>query len=627
MYEADMSLQELQKVFQEAIAQERYEEARHAAEALWKAAPGPASANVIVQGFAKGTLPAQWPRLRVAFARSWTVEAAVGLFQAQTLMAGLVVECYVGGFDGYAQELMEAHSALYAFKPDVIFLSLYAPTVIPELWENFSALDAEGVRGRVDEALWLFEMLAGAVRQNSEAALFIETLQMPAEAVWNFADAQSSEMNRAEAVASINAALRALPERYPGLHVMDANAARLRMGDGQWVDPVRWLTMRLPLSALALQEMARLWAGVLVAFAGRGAKVIVCDLDNTLWGGVLGEDGAEGIVLGREYPGAAYRTLQGVLLDHYRAGVLLAVCSKNNEEEAMQVLAEHSQMRLRPEHFSAFEINWNDKASGLEAIARRLNVGLDALLFIDDNPAECAWVRARLPEVRVLELPVENPMAYAGLLLNHPALSRLKITGEDRARAGRYREQVQREALKEASATLEDYYCSLQMQLRVRVNAEGDVERVAQLTQRTNQFNLTTRRYQERDVWERLEAVDWDVMAFELEDRFGVQGVIGVIMGRNEGEVYWLDTFLMSCRVIGRTVEDAMLACAASEALRRGAKHLIGEFAETPKNVPCRDFYAKRGFDAQACDEVFQQWAVQLKSDAFAIPAWIQIKD
>jgi FkbH-like protein len=370
--------------------------------------------------------------------------------------------------------------------------------------------------------------------------------------------------------------------------------------------------------------LAKEWARFLHPLTGKVAKAVAIDLDNTLWGGVIGEDGMAGIRLGGEYPGAAYRSLQRALLDLYRRGILLAVCSKNNPEDAMEALERHPEMLLRPQHFAALRINWQDKAQNLREIAAELNIGIDAIAFLDDNPVERQHVRAGLPEVTVIELP-EDPMQYARVLRESPVFERLTLSEEDRERGQYYVAQRERTQLEQSVGSKEDFYRSLQQEAEVAAVSPATLARVAQLTQKTNQFNVTTRRYTEQEISDKAASPDWGVYSIRVRDRFADNGLVGVAILHFDGDGCEIDTLLLSCRVIGRTVETAFLAWLIERAEARGAKRIAGWFLPTKKNAPAKDFYASHGFDRASEDSRGVLWALDLPQSRVVRPEWVRL--
>jgi FkbH-like protein len=342
---------------------------------------------------------------------------------------------------------------------------------------------------------------------------------------------------------------------------------------------------------------------LLAAKQGRSYKCLVLDLDNTVWGGVIGDDGLDGIVLGQGSPlGEAYVAFQDYARELTRRGVILAVCSKNDEANALEPFDKHPDMVLRRADIASFVANWSDKAANIRAIAEELNIGLDSLVFIDDNPFERNLVRQELPMVAVPEVS-EDPTYFAQAIADAGYFEGLSVTEEDRERAGQYQGNKAREALKSSATDLPAYLRGLEMRLIWKRFDKLGLQRIVQLINKSNQFNLTTRRYTDEDVF----AVMADPNAFGLQlrllDRFGDNGVIAIVIGRlkSGGDLY-IDTWLMSCRVLGRQVEPTTLNLIAQEARKLGARRLIGEYIPTKKNGMVKGHYVRLGFTVMETD-------------------------
>jgi FkbH-like protein len=424
----------------------------------------------------------------------------------------------------------------------------------------------------------------------------------------------------------INRRIANLPSEYRGVYLLNYDGLIAEAGRTNWHSEQNWATSRLPWSAEALPRLAAEWVRFLHPLTGRSCKALAVDLDNTLWGGVIGEDGIEGIQLAEDGPGVAFVNLQRAILDLHHRGILLAICSKNNSAEALEVLEKHPAMLLRPEHFAALRINWNDKAENLREIAGELNLGIDSIAFLDDNPAERAWVRSQEPDVTVIELP-EDPLEYARTLREAPVFERLTVSTEDRERNRYYQQQRQRKDLKRDGTSLEDFYRSLSTVVEIAPVTATTLPRVAQLTQKTNQFNLTTKRYTEQQIAALTADPGWGVYAVTVRDRFGDNGITGVAIVRDRAAVHEIDTFLLSCRVIGRTVETAMLAHLARKAKECGATTLAGEFVPTRRNVPARDTYLRHGFRCVTEIETGSRWEFDLAGGVrIETPSWLDVK-
>ena len=368
------------------------------------------------------------------------------------------------------------------------------------------------------------------------------------------------------------------------------------VGLARWHDPLRWHDAKLPFALDAIPLYADHLCRLLAAARGLARKCLVLDLDNTLWGGVIGDDGVDGIKLGQgSAAGEAHLAVQALALDLRRRGIVLAVCSKNEDDAARIPFCKHDEMILKEDHISAFVANWTDKATNLRDIARALNIGTDALVFLDDNPAERERVRQELPEVAVPEVG-DEPSEYVRILSMAGYFEAVAFGDEDRARADMYQANAQRSAAMQKIGNLDDYLASLDMVCTIRPFDELGRARIAQLVNKSNQFNLTTRRYTESDV----AAFEASARAFTLQvrlvDRFGDNGMISVVIFEDRGEDWVCDTWLMSCRVLGRRVEEAVLAQVAAAAIQVGAKRLVGEYIPTAKNRLVEKHFEKLGF-------------------------------
>src|SRR5262249_12812341 len=312
-------------------------------------------------------------------------------------LAGIDIKFHVGDFNAYAQEALDPGSSLYRFDPDAIVLAIQTRDIAPALWNEFADMTVESAESVRKGVLDNLEALLKAIRSRSHAHVVIHSMEKVSQPAKGLSDSQAvGGQNRV--IEQLNAELTEIVGKYAGAYLLDYDALTAKHGRNRWQDPQKWLSMRMPISADCLIHLANEWLRIIHPLCGRVCKALVCDLDNTLWGGVIGEDGMDGIKLDDEFPGAAYRDLQRVILDLYRRGIILAVCSKNNYNDAMEVLEKHPQMLLRPEHFAAIKINWTDKAKNLEDIAQELNIGIDSLALLDDSPTEREFVRAMLPQ-------------------------------------------------------------------------------------------------------------------------------------------------------------------------------------------------------------------------------------
>jgi FkbH-like protein len=598
--------------------------AQAAVQQLWRNYPTAGSAAYVAACYEQLKPHIRLVPCRLAILRSFTIEPIVPILRAAGLVNGIDLTVQVGAFNTYAQDIFQSGSWLYSFYPDIAILAVQTRDVEPELWESYAELSHADAQDAARRAIHNFRTLIQSFRANSQADLIVHGLEGPLYPSQGVLDGQV-ENSQAGAIQQINSAVRKSAVESAGVHYLDYQALIGRHGNLLWHDERKWLTMRMPFSAPNLSHLANEWLRYIHPLTGKVCKVLVTDLDNTLWGGVVGEDGQHGIKLGRENPGAAYLGLQRAIRDLRSRGIVLAVCSKNNRAEAMRVLEGHPAMLLRPEDFSVLRINWADKTSNLREIANELNVGTDALAFLDDNPVERERVRLEMPEVTVIELP-DDPFGYARTVRENPVFERLTLSNEDRVRSRLYAAQRKRLELAESAGSLENFYRSLQQEVEIaRVNQETSA-RVAQLTQKTNQFNLTTRRYSEQQILDLAASPGWTVYSVRVKDRFGDNGIVGVLIVHVHDQICEIETFLLSCRVISRTVETSALSFLAAESRSQGVRVLQGRFIATEKNEPAATFYSSHNFRPVELQNGSTLWSMSLAEASVTCPEWIQLK-
>jgi FkbH-like protein len=507
------------------------------------------------------------------------------------LFAGQVdADFYEAPFGLIRQEILDPSSELYQFKPDFIFIAstrrdlLGAPDVSATEQEFQTAVETAAAGW---EALWrtAHERLGCQIIQNNFDA-----------PLWRaFGNLELSHPGaHGRFVDAVNRALRERAPRWVSIHDLDALAASV--GRWNWGDDRFFHIAKLPCAPEHLPIYAHSVASLMLARLGRSRKCLVLDLDNTLWGGVVGDDGLGGIVVGQGDPvGEAYLAFQYYAKALAARGVILAVCSKNEEVNAKEVFEKHPDMVLRLPDISCFVANWDDKAGNLRRIAQELNIGLDALVFVDDNPAERALVRRLAPEVAVPELP-EDPTDYIRAVEAHRYFEAVAISNEDFQRTEMYRANAQRRETASNIADLDDFLRSLAM--RAWIGPIGDVEldRAVQLIGKSNQFNLTTRRHSAADIQRMIESPSWILRVVKLADAFGDNGLISVLLAEATDDALIIDTWLMSCRVLKRGVEQCLLNHVVAIARDRGLKQIIGDYIPTAKNGLVKEHYANLGF-------------------------------
>ena len=538
--------------------------------------------------------PAGLRPLRTALVSTFTIDPLVPYLVVEGARRGLFVRPVVGPFGQLEEQLLDAASDIFSGDPEVVVIALRCEDCAARLGYGFLALTAEETHAVAEAFVARVEALVRAVRMRSRAHVLVWNQVLPQRLAAGLADPALAP-SQAEIIAAINRRLADVCRAVSGASVFDVCRVAAEVGLSTWEDSKFRFLARAPLSAAAYVATAKRLARALRAVVVPPCKCLVLDLDNTLWGGVLGEDGPGGIALGEDYPGNVFLDFQRHLAAYRSRGVLLAIASKNNEAEVLDLFGRRSDMALRLDDFAAREIHWRDKAASLTAIARTLDLGTDALAFFDDNPVERDWVRTQLPGVHVIDVPAD-PSRYVAALDDSGAFDSLLVTTEDRARPQQYEERRQRRALAEQASSVEEFLRGLDMQVHLGWVGETTLPRVAQLLARTNQFNLTTHRHTAVDI-ERMIRDGSLAVWMRVTDRYGDCGLVGVALARPvDPATFELDTFLLSCRVLGRKVEGALLAALVRHARARGAAWLIGRFVPTARNSPAAGFLPAHGF-------------------------------
>ncbi len=526
------------------------------------------------------------PSLKLAVLGSSTLSHLLPHIRIAALRRGLLVDIHLGDYGLYRQELADPTSSLHSFKPDVVLLALDADHIA-----GHSGANAEAAVENLRQSWQAAHALGAIVLQQTVLPRLLPVLGNNEDRL------QSSP---AAIVRRINALLRdnAVADNIYLLALDEWGT--LTGGLTAWFDPGLWHLSKHEIVHTAAPFYGDQVGRMLAAIRGRSSKCLVLDLDNTLWGGVIGDDGVEGIVLGQgTAAGEAHLALQRYAKRLSDRGIILAVCSKNDEANALAPFQQHPEMILRQADIACFVANWQDKAENLKHIARTLNIGLDSLVFVDDNPAERALVRRELPQVAVPELP-EDPALYVQTIALAGYFEALDLTAEDQARAELYRQNASREALRTSSTDMSSFLASLQMQLTYGPFDQPGFKRIVQLLNKTNQFNLTTRRYTEAQVAEVMRGEEegrFVTLQLRLADIYGDNGIVGLVIGQLTPRFdLEIDLWLMSCRVLGREVEQATLNLLAARAIALGCQRLYGTYIPTEKNGMVRDLYSKLGF-------------------------------
>ena len=545
---------------------------------------------------AEGRSLAPLAPLRLGVLGNGTLDMIIPALVASAARHGVALECVAAAYGQYAQAALSPDSAINAAACDAVLLALDYRALGLDLAIGSAAQAEEAVAAALD----MLGAFRRGIRASANAACILQTIAPPPEPLFGAADRTIPGTPRHLA----DAFNRRLAESISGTPdlLLDVAGIAEQVGLAEWHSPAQWNLAKLPFSDDCTPLYADCLARLLGALRGKSRRVLVLDLDNTVWGGVIGDDGPDGIKLAEgDAEGEAFRAVQRYALALRERGVLLAVSSKNTDEIARAVFRDHPDMLLHERHVTAFQANWSDKATNIKAIAEELSLGLESMVFLDDNPAERGLVRQALPEVAVPELP-PDPALYARTLAQAGYFEALTFSDEDRKRNAFYEGNARRVALQREVGDIDAYLASLDMEITFAPFDAAGRTRIAQLINKSNQFNLTTRRYTEAEVAAAEADPDVFTLQIRLKDRFGDNGMICAVICRPDGPDWLIDTWLMSCRVLGRRVEQMTLREIALAARERGVGRLIGVYKPTARNALVRDHYKSLGFQPVSAD-------------------------
>lgn len=542
-----------------------------------------------------------WNPLKIAFLGNITIDSIIPYLKLFCFDNGFKADIYMGNYDNVMQDVLNIDSLLYKHRPDVIVICLKIDILSEGLSRYFTAIYPDGIEKEKENLLFYIEKIFREIRKNNNAMVLIHNSEVPVYPSFGILDYQDS-FKQINTYRQINLKLIDLTKKYENIFVVDIDLLQSVLGYHRFVDNRYWHIGKAPYTREALKLIAKEYIKFIKAHKGKQKKCLVVDCDNTLWGGIIGEDGIDKIEIGKTFPGSSYLEFQQALLNLYHRGVILAICSKNNEADVFDVLRNHPNMLLRETHFASIKVNWNDKVSNLRDIAEELNIGLDSIVFVDDNEFETNMVRRYLPEVFVIDLP-EDITGYRDTIISSGIFDSLTFSEEDRLRGQMYREDADRKKAEAHFTDLGEYYRYLEMEITICKADNFSVPRVAQLTQRTNQFNLTTKRYSESDIRRYLSSNDYEVFYLKLKDRFGDAGIVGISILEYMKDYAVIDTFLLSCRIIGRGVEEVFLKECIKRSRKQGKKIIYGSYIKTKKNSLVAEFYKNSGFTIDSQNE------------------------
>jgi len=557
--------------------------------------------------------------LRVAAVRNFTIEPLIPVIRSEFARLGFYTEMYLGDFDNISLDMLSTQSKLYDFDPELLLMFLWLESLSPKLTLEFIRLSEDEIKNEIKRIINEFISLVSSFRRNSNATILVSNFTLNDSPTLGILDSQL-EWGQKNAINFLNKELLKAVSQQSNIYIVDYQLIFSRYGFKNAVDERYWSIARAPIKSDVMMGLGVEYSKFLQALKGKTKKCLVLDCDNTLWGGIVGEDGINGISIGE-----GFKSFQAELLNLYHRGVILTICSKNNELDVLDVFDRHPEMVLKRAHFAAWQINWEDKASNIAKIAKKLNIGIESLVFVDDSIFECEWVGQKLPSVSILNLR-GDASTFKRQLNEKSFFDALTYTAEDRSRTEMYRGALQSEELLNLSEDYSDYLMKLELKAEIGTPDALTVGRVSQLTQKTNQFNLTSKRYTEGQISEFIKLKDVDVFYLKLKDKFIDLGLVGVAITKLiDGDLH-IDTLLLSCRALGRGAEDLLVDFIVEKARTMGCKNVIGRYMRTEKNDQVKDLFGRLGFIKKDDDNSGSSWVwnIQQRIDRQSC-SWIEL--
>lgn len=549
-----------------------------------------------------------YKRIKIGLISTFTIKGLKEVIKVMSDQLGINADFYEVPYKQYVQMIINKNSPLFRFNPDIIYFLVDYLSLIPETeFFNPQEKNQHIYKVYIKNILNLLSKLENYSNSN----IIFSLLPYPPQTILGNLELTYPTSTR-NIIQNTNSLILKTYQKSRRISLYDINAFITLFGWNRVYNYKFHYLADYFISPEYLPHLAYQLVGYIKAITGKTKKCIVLDLDNTLWGGIVGEDGINGIKLGPEPPGKAYLEFQKTLLNFYNKGIILAINSNNNEKDVQEVFKEHPYMLLRSSYFAAFTINWKDKVTNMKSLASELNIGFDSMVYVDDDPKKRALMQQLLPDVLTVELPVD-PSEYSLSLLNLNDFYQLSLTQEDLTRGKKYYQQRQRRTLKTQVTNLDDYLKSLHIKVNIDAVSDFALPRIAQLTQRTNQFNTTTRRYTEKDIKNFRTDSSCKLYMVSVADKFGDYGVCGFIkLKKLDKDNILIDSFLLSCRVLGLGIEDSILYFLTNMLQKQKIKYLLGEFIPTVKNKPAVDFYPSHGFELTEKTSKRSLWKLNL---------------
>ena len=543
-------------------------------------------------------------KLKVAILSSFTLNGLSEILHVKSSELGIRYQSYLGGYNQYNQELLDSQSEYYKFSPDVTFLILDIRNFLGENFHFPYNISDNERKLLVNEKINQIENIIKCFEKNLNSKLIITNFNIPSYSPNGITETKS-DFGFHEMIEELNSSLRNISKTHSSVYVYDFNHFVSKYGEKNIFDYRQFHVGDIQIALNFIPSFAYDLMSYIKPITGTNKKCIVLDLDNTLWGGIIGEDGFDGIELGHSSNGKAFVDFQKELLSLWNHGIILAINSKNNFDDAMKVINEHPNMILRKKNFASIQINWDDKAQNLKQIAEEINIGLNSIAFFDDDKINRERIKQEFPEVLTIEVP-DDPSQFSLILKNLNDFNVLQRTDEDIKRGQMYAQQRERKELEKSISNLDDFLEQLDIKVKMKNSSEFLIPRISQLTLKTNQFNLTTRRYQEEEIRNFTNDHKFIVGCAQVLDKFGDNGITGVYIINKQDKIWSIDTFLLSCRIMGRGVENGILSQILIDAKHNGVEEIRANFIPTQKNKPAENFLPDFGFQKEGDNWIYK---------------------
>ena len=558
-------------------------------------------------------------KIRISLLSSFTINGLSEILKVKSAERNISCTVYEAPYNQYSQEILNQDSELYKFSPELTFLIIDTRNIFGDIFRFPYSVSSSDRKKIVEKTNREIKNLVDKFVEKTNSKLVITKLNIPSFSPNGIIESKT-EYGFHEMIKDFNNLLMKNYINSENVFVYDFQSFVSKNGEDNIFNYGQFFFGDIKISMEYLPVFGQDLMKYVIGYLGTTKKCIVLDLDNTLWGGIVGEDGFNGIKLGPEPPGNAFMEFQRVLLSLHQRGIILAINSKNNYEDAIKVIKEHPYMILKEEHFAAMRINWKDKVTNMKELVQEINIGSDSIVFIDDDPVNREFVKSIFPEILVVDIS-NDPSSYVSIIENIIDFSVLKITEEDKNRGKMYFKQKIINELEESTPDLQTFLSQLDLKITIKEVDKFSLPRVSQLILKTNQFNLTTKRYQELDIEKMIHDPNFIVGCVQVEDKFGDNGITGVFIIKKENDEEWIiDTFLMSCRIMGRGIEQGIMTYIKNKAKNDKIKKIKADFFQTQKNKPIENFLPNCEFKEEG-----ETWTYSIKSE-IEFPDYLTLK-